>query len=81
MYQGEFTNEHPEHKLVLSIYAEKEVQIKLQLIDEQTYPREYWEELDWAHYAQYEKFGSEADPPSFDSIKSVFQKGGQSGPM
>ena len=75
MYQGEFQPEHPEHKIVLSIYAEKDVKIDLQPICEQTYPREYWEEMDYAHYNQFEKYGSEADPPSFDSIKSVFNKG------
>ena len=61
---------------MLSIYAEKNVKIDLKPICDKTYPREYWEEMDYAHYAQFEKYGSEADPPSFDSIKSVFNKGG-----
>ena len=76
MYQGEFNQEHPEHKIVLSIYAEKNVKIDLQPICEKNYPFEYFTELDYAHYEQFEKYGSEADPPSFESIKSVFNKGG-----
>ena len=53
MYQGEFSPEHPEHKIVLSIYAEKNVKIDLKPIDERTYPHEYFTELDYAHYEQF----------------------------
>ena len=75
MYQGEFSPEHPEHKIVLSIYAEKNVKIDLKPIDERTYPPDYFTELDYAHYEQFERYGSEADPPSFNSIAAVFNKG------
>ena len=75
MYQGEFSPEHPEHKIVLSIYAEKNVKIDLKPIDERTYPHEYFTELDYAHYEQFQQYGSEADPPSFDSIAAVFNRG------
>ena len=73
LYQGEFTEEHPERKLVASIYSE--TNIPLQLIDEKTYSQDKWENLDFALYDLVMTHGSEADPPSFDSIQSVFQKG------
>ena len=48
MYQGEFTEEHPERKMVISIYAENE--ITLTTLNDETYTRDKWENLDYALY-------------------------------
>ena len=73
MYQGEFTNEHPERKLIASIYADHP--IELQMIDEKSYSQDKWENIDYAMYDMMQTYGTEADPPAFDSIKEVFAKG------
>ena len=77
MYQGEFTEEHPERKLVVSIYTEKTMdnQIPITLIDERSYSLDKWENLDYALFDLFQTYGSEADPPPFDQIQAVFQKG------
>ena len=72
MYQGEFTEEQPEHKMVISAYAENDIQ--LVLIDEKSYTEDKWENIDSAMYDACMNY-PEADPPSFDSIQAQFNKG------
>lgn len=51
MYQGEFTNEHPERKLVASIYAQ--IDIPIVALDDKSYAPDKWESLDYALYEQF----------------------------
>ena len=75
LYQGEFEEEHSERKMVISIYTESGNKIPITLIDERSYSLDKWENLDYALFDLFQTYGSEADPPSFDQIQAVFQKG------
>ena len=48
MYQAEFTEDHPERKLVISVYGDSP--IKLETIDADSYTQDKWENIDYALY-------------------------------
>ena len=71
MYKAGFSKEHPERKLSVSLYADKEVQ--LTPLDDQAYNKQRWLRMECGLFEQMHKRGRHSTPPTFEQIRTCFK--------
>ena len=71
MYRAAFTKDHPERKLVVSLYSDKETQ--LTKLDDETYNKERWYKIECGLYDQINSKGRHSAPPNFEQIQACFK--------